>query len=72
MNNAKRAKRLRKERELTKPLATVPLFEPWTPGEDAFILANNGMTMYQKAVELGRTLASFQGRRQRLLAKLNA
>ena len=28
---------------------------PYSPEEDALILADNGMTIYQKAIELGRT-----------------
>ena len=38
---------------------------PYSPEEDALILADNGMTDYQKAIELGRTYASVRIRKQR-------
>lgn len=39
---------------------------PYSPQEDALILADNGMTMYQKAIELGRTYDACAGRRKYL------
>src|SRR5699024_9988633 len=41
---------------------------PYSPEEDALILAENGMTTYQKAIELGRTYASVKARKQHLRA----
>ena len=41
---------------------------PYSPEEDALILADNGMTDYQKAIELGRTYYSVEKRKQRLCA----
>ena len=39
-----------------------PKWSPWTPEEDAFLLANDGRTYYQKAIELGRTHGSVSSR----------
>ena len=44
---------------------------PYSPGEDALILADNGMTDYQKAIELGRTHASVVARKHNLRARAN-
>ena len=44
---------------------------PYSPEEDALILADNGMTIYQKAIELGRTHWSVETRKQRLRARAN-
>ena len=44
---------------------------PYSPEEDALILADNGMTIYQKAIELGRTYQSVRIRKQRLRARAN-
>lgn len=44
---------------------------PYSPEEDALILADNGMTIYQKAIELGRTYQSVGMRKQRLRARAN-
>ena len=44
---------------------------PCSPEEDALILAENGMTIYQKAIELGRTYASVKMRKQHLRARAN-
>ena len=41
---------------------------PYSPEEDALILADNGMTTYQKAIELGRTYQSVKARKHRLRA----
>lgn len=46
-------------------------YKDYTKEEDAFILADNGMTLMEKAAELNRTFAAITGRRQRLLAKEN-
>ena len=43
-----------------------PKRSPWTPEEDAFLLANDGRTRYQKAIELGRTYVSVYSRLRRL------
>ena len=44
---------------------------PYSPEEDALILADNGMTIYQKAIELGRTYASVKARKQHLRTRAN-
>ena len=44
---------------------------PYSPEEDALILAENGMTIYQKAIELGRTYASVRIRKHHLRARAN-
>ena len=44
---------------------------PYSPEEDALILADNGMTDYQKAIELGRTYQSVKIRKQHLRARAN-
>ena len=44
---------------------------PYSPEEDALILADNGMTIYQKAIELGRTYRSVEARKQHLRARAN-
>ena len=44
---------------------------PYSPEEDALILADNGMTIYQKAIELGRTYRSVKARKQYLRARAN-
>ena len=44
---------------------------PYSPEEDALILADNGMTIYQKAIELGRTYQSVKARKQYLRARAN-
>ena len=41
---------------------------PYSPEEDALILADNGMTIYQKAIELGRTYPSVRIRKHHLRA----
>lgn len=46
-------------------------YKDYTKEEDAFILADNGMTLMEKAAELNRTFAAITGRRQRLLAREN-
>lgn len=47
-------------------MATVPVRTPWTEEEDAFLMADNGMTVFQKAIHLGRTYRSCMSRRERL------
>ena len=44
-------------------MATVPPRTPWTEEEEAFLMADNGMTTFQKAIHLGRTYASCVRRR---------
>ena len=44
---------------------------PYSPEEDALILADNGMTIYQKAIELGRTHWSVEKRKQHLRTRAN-
>lgn len=42
---------------------------PYSPQEDALLLANNGMTVYQKSITLGRTYQSCRARRQLLRSR---
>ena len=44
---------------------------PYSPEEDALILCDNGMTIYQKAIELGRTHWSVEKRKRDLRARAN-
>ena len=53
----------------TSNLLTSKKGVPYSPEEDALILADNGMTTYQKAIELGRTYASVATRKRRLRAR---
>lgn len=41
--------------------------QPWALDEDEFLMEDNGMTVYQKAIHLGRTYESVASRRKRLL-----
>ena len=43
----------------------------YTEEEDSFILADNGLSMMEKAKRLGRSYAAISGRRQRLVAAEN-
>ena len=43
----------------------------YTEEEDAFILADNGLSMMEKAKKLGRSYAAISGRKQRLVAAEN-
>lgn len=49
-------------------LVTVAPRTPWTPDEDAVVL-DPGLSNYQRAVTLGRTLSSVRTRRRDLLKK---
>lgn len=70
---AERGRRRHEEyRELSRAMATVPRGTRWSSEEDALIMADNGMTMFQKAIELGRTYASVNNRRYELRARLAA
>ena len=53
-------------------MVTVPPHTPWTEEEDAFLMADNGMTTFQKAIHLGRTYHSCAGRRERLRQEVTA
>lgn len=55
----------------TSNLLTSKKGVPYSPEEDALILADNGMTTYQKAIELGRTYQSVGSRKRRLRALAN-
>lgn len=39
----------------------------WSADEDVVVMADDGRTLYQKAVELGRSYGSVKGRRRTLL-----
>lgn len=45
---------------------------PWEDWEDEFVLADNGLTMYQKAVKLGRGYRTTQNRKHKLEHGANA
>ena len=47
-------------------MATVPPHTPWTAEENAFLMADNGMTIFQKAIHLSRTYRSCASRRHHL------
>ena len=49
------ATHIKRYQELSAQLVTVPPGTPFTPEEDALLMADNGMTIYQKAITLGRT-----------------
>lgn len=51
---------------MSAEMATVPLHTRWAAEEDAFLMADNGMTVFQKAIHLGRTYHSCTGRRHHL------
>lgn len=70
--NATTSKNARTKQALTEAFATVPKNAPWTPDEESFLLANNGMTTYEKAVQLGRTYDACAGKLTRLRKKLTA
>ena len=55
----------------TSNLLTSKKGAPYSPEEDALILADNGMTIYQKAIELGRTYHGVRIRKQHLRARAN-
>ena len=57
---------------MSAEMATVPLRTPWTEEEDAVLMANDGMTVFQKAVHLGRTYGSCRGRRKSLRQAVTA
>lgn len=46
--------------------------QPWEDWEDEFVLADNGLTMYQKAAKLGRSYSSVRSHKVRLKQKANA
>lgn len=62
------ARRRKSTNDLTRAFATRD-GKPWTPEEDAALTTDDGLTMYQKAVLLGRTLRACEKRRRKLLAR---
>lgn len=44
---------------------------PWSGWEDRFILEENGMSLYQKAIETGRTYSACRNRQFKLRKELN-
>ena len=58
--------------EMSVEMAAVPPHTPWTEDEDAFLMADNGMTVFQRAIHLGRTYASCTGRREHLRQAVSA
>ena len=57
---------------MSAEMATVPPRTPWTEEEDAFLMDDNGTTVFQKAIHLGRTYASCVGRRHHLRQAVTA
>ena len=53
-------------------MATVPPHTLWTEEEDAFLMSDNGMTIFQKAIHLGRTYHSCTHRRRSLRQAVTA
>ena len=51
---------------MSAEMSTIPPRTPWTEEEDAFLMSDDGMTVFQKAIHLGRTYASCKRRRERL------
>lgn len=68
--NAKISLRMATTREVSKSLSTVQPGTPWSEQEDAFLMADNGMTTYQKATHLGRNYNACTSRRHILRKKL--
>lgn len=62
----------REAQEITEMFATVPKYTPWTPDEETFLMEDNGMTMYEKAVKLGRGYNACTGKLSHLRRKLTA
>lgn len=65
-----RAKRYAREKRNTLAAMAVNNGNPWTDTEDLFIMAENGMNVYQKASHLGRTYPSLMHRRRLLRERL--
>ena len=57
---------------MSAEMATVPPRTPWTEEEEAFLMSDNGMTVFQKAIHLGRTYASCTRRRAYLRQEVTA
>lgn len=57
---------------MSAEMSTIPPRTPWAEDEDAFLMADNGMTGFQKAIHLGRTYASCRRRRHRLRQAVTA
>lgn len=70
--NTEAANRMRETRELARMFVTVPPGTRFSPEEDAYLMEDNGMTTYQKAVHLGRPFDSCEVRIRRLRKKLTA
>ena len=57
----------RKQAESQNYKSAETWYRDYTAEEDAFILADNGLKLYEKAEKLRRSYASLVGRRRRLL-----
>ena len=57
---------------MSAEMATVPLHTPWTADEDEFLMSDDGMTVFQKAIHLGRTYGSCRHRRAYLRQAVTA
>lgn len=66
--NRQRKKRLRSTNDRTLELAHRQRL-PWEDWEDEFVMADNGLTEYQKAVNLGRSYDSVKGRKYQIRKK---
>lgn len=43
--------------------------KPWEDWEDEFVMADNGLTLYQKAVKLGRSFYALRQRKEKIRKK---
>lgn len=58
--------------QLSESFASVPRWSRWRSEEDSFLIADNGMSIYQKAIKLGRTYDSCRHRMKRLRTQVSA
>lgn len=62
--NAKSSSYQKTLQELSKALSSIPPYTPWSEEEETFLMADNGMTIYEKTIHLGRTYESCRHRHQ--------
>lgn len=62
----RRDRRRYRQRNDNTALTATRTGKPWTPAEDDILTADDGRTLFAKAILLGRTYSSCAGRRQRL------
>lgn len=64
--NAKTSSHKAVDQELSKALSSVQAGTPWSEEEDVLLMSDNGMTIYEKAIHLGRTYNSCATRRRNI------